>query len=175
MNRRLSKREKATAAASLLELRAQGIDAAEVERAAETMIRIGTPEPQAWGKAFGKVLEVHPSLRAPLMRIEALIDRVDTPTLARYSLALEKAYTTGNMAALQALALTITQDMAQMARETGDAGYADGLPDVTQEATPATAAPQAAPAPARPGWQAGGAGFRPSETKQQEASGEAAA
>lgn len=108
-----------------MEMRSLGIDTGVVERTAKTMIQMGTPEPQAWAKAFGKAIDGQPALRAPLMRIEKLVERVDTQTLARYSVALEQAYTTGDNSAVQALAPEVSKDLSQLAGETGDVGFAE--------------------------------------------------
>lgn len=146
--RRLSRRERATAAASLLELKHHGIDPGEVERTAETMSRMGTPEPQAWGKAFEKAMDAKPSIRAPLMRIERVLESTDTQTLSRYSNALEKAYRTGDESELAPIASMLAQHLTKLAQETGDAGFVDGLPNDVAE----PAHEQPPNHPPRPGW-----------------------
>jgi len=160
---RLSKRERATTAAALLELRTLGVDPGEVTNTAATLIRMGTPDGKAYQRAFGKLLEARPSLRAPLQRIETLIERSDLPTVARYNTALTNYMATGDEGHLRSIAATVSTDMAQLAQETGDAGFADSLPDKAPE-------PDAAPAvgkPVRPGWNP--SGFRPGEAGEAQA------
>ncbi|MEQ8772219.1 MAG: hypothetical protein RIC51_05190, partial [Erythrobacter sp.] len=109
---RLSKRERATAAAALLELRTHGIDPSEVTDTAAQLIGMGTPDGKAYQRAFGKLLEARPSLRAPLQRIETLIELSDIPTVARYNQALTNYVATGDEGHLRSIAATVVADMA---------------------------------------------------------------
>lgn len=159
---KLSRRERATTLAALLELQLNGVDPAEVIETAATLIGMGTPEAKAYERAFGKVIAQRPSLQAPLQRIEQQIGQSDSRTVARYNIALARYVETGDKAHLEAIAATAVQDMAEMGSRTGDPGFSDNLPDRTPE-------PNSAPtseAPARAGW--GQTGYRASEAKEGE-------
>ncbi|MBD2841504.1 hypothetical protein [Erythrobacter rubeus] len=150
----LTKRERATAAAALLEIRGRGIDTREVTDTAATLIRMGTPEGKAYQRSFAKLLSTRPSLRGPLQRIETLVARSDIPTVARYNVALTNYMSSGDQAHLDSIAPTVAADLAQLSNETGDAGYTEMLPGEA----PAPAEPSAPSTPDRDGW--GPTGFQ---------------
>lgn len=130
----LSRIEKAKVNAALLELRAGGHDISEVTELARTLIGMGTPEKKAYGRAFDGLVAKNPSLHAPLQRIGQLIDASDNQTVARYNVAMEAYIRTGDAAHIDAITPLVQHQLREMATKTGDAGFANGLPESTGEA-----------------------------------------
>jgi hypothetical protein len=141
--------------AALAMLHDEGQDTAAVTGLAGTMIGNGTPPRKAYEAAFNRFVASNPSYQAPLQRLGQLVEATDTRTTASYSLALDRYIATGEKRHLDAIMPTVHRDAAEMARRTGDAGFADGLPDTPAQATapaPAREALAPPPAPARQGW-----------------------
>lgn len=148
-----SRADKLKVKAGLAELHGAGHDTGEVTRLAEAHMRNGTPERMAYERAFNGFVARVPAMQAPLQRIGQLIDSYGPRSLARYDVALTNYIATGDRAHIEAIAPAVAHDMANMARTTGDAGFADALPE-------------SAPVGDRngPGWQAG-PGFRPADAR----------
>lgn len=144
----MNSRDKIKVQAALVLLRDNGHDPGEVTELAQTIINNGTPAEKAYERAFSAFIARVPSFQAPLQRLGHLVEASDVRTVSAYSHALKSYIATGNRAHLDAILPTVQQDMSEMARRTGDAGFADGLPD---EAPQPVSAPVRAE-PTRPGW-----------------------
>jgi hypothetical protein len=156
---KLNSRDRAKVNAALVALHDAGHDTGEVTRVAEAIINTGVPSRQAYERAFNKFVERVPSFRAPLQRLGQLIDASDHATVARYNVALSRYIETGDPAAVQAVLPTLQQDMATMAVQTGDAGFAEGLGELPAPAPAPAGDSEASPNQARPGW--GALGYSP--------------
>ena len=125
----LSIRDRVKIAAALAMVRDNGADASEITRMAEAGARIGTPPLASYTRAFDHFTRANPAYRAPFMRVGQLVDAIDDRSVAAYHVALDR-HEGGDPAALQALMPTLSADVAAMAEQTGDAGFADGLGNV---------------------------------------------
>ena len=148
-----SGRDRLKVKAGLAELHALGHDTGEVTRLAKTLMGMGTPERNAYARAFDGFVARVPAMHAPLQRIGQLVDTYDSRSLARYDLALTNYITTGDQVHLDAIAPAVAHDMANMARQTGDAGFADALPERSLAGDRSG-----------PGWQSG-RGFSPADAR----------
>ena len=132
---------------------------------AETGAAIGTPAKDAYRRAFDTFAANRPAFQAPLMRLGQLVDAADDRTLAHYGVALSRYAETGDRTAIDEVMPALQAGMAALASSTGDAGYAEGLGNLSP---PASLAPAALPAQGeglhsdapRPGW--GPEGYSPS-------------
>lgn len=141
---KLTYRDQAKVNAALVLLHDRGHDTGEVTRLAQTGINSGTPIKLAYERAFNAFAARNPSMQAPLQRLGQLVDASNDQTVARYNVSLRDYIATGDRARFEAdVAPVAQQDMATMARLTGDAGFADGLPDAP---TSASGSPQGHPA-----------------------------
>ena len=161
----LSKRDSVKVKAALAELHHLGHNTAEVTDIAASLIRSGTPARKAYDTAFNKFVARVPSAHAPIQRIGQLIEATDTRTIASYNVALDNYIRTGDREALRPVVATVSRDLRTMAQRTGDAGFAEGLPDLPQGAKP-EGTPSQESTPDRPGW--GAVGYRPSEAAQSD-------
>ncbi len=183
----LSSRDRAKVNAALLEMHHAGYDTGQVTNLAATIMDMGTPPRLAYERAFNKFVERVPAFQAPLQRIGQFVEAADRPTLARYDLAMSNYISTGDRAHIEAIAPAVAHDMAALAQTTGDARFADALPENDQQPadgrgwsvsgySPAVAASRPdAPipttgAPAMPGF--GPTGYKPSAARADQSPGE---
>lgn len=153
----MNSRDRAKVKAALAELRQLGHDPAQVTNIAGAMIRNGTPARKAYDTAFNKLVERQPSLHATMQRIGQFFEAADLSMVARSNVALDKYIATGDTAALKPVAEMAVQHLQAMAVKTGDAGFADGLPDMPAPAE--SKGRTQIDRPSRPGW--GEIGFQP--------------
>ncbi|MBX7488842.1 hypothetical protein K3177_09985 [Qipengyuania sp. GH25] len=158
----MNSRDRAKVKAALAELRQLGHDPAQVTNIAGAMIRNGTPARKAYDTAFNKLVERQPSLHATMQRIGQFFEAADLSMVARSNVALDKYIATGDTAALKPVAEMAVQHLQTMAVKTGDAGFADGLPDMPAPA--ASKGRSRIERPDRPGWPE--IGFQPSAARQ---------
>ena len=168
----LTYRDRAKVAAAPVLIRDAGHDVSEITRLAETGITMGTPARHAYERAFNQFVAAAPAFHAPLQRLGQLIEASDTRTVSSYNVALSRYTETGDETALRSIVPALMSDMAEMARRTGDAGFADGLGNALPDAAPQPHRPATAPSEAidgtdtaaRPGW--GPMGYCPAAPAQ---------
>lgn len=128
-----SRREQLKVKAALAEMHSAGHDTAEVTDLAARLIGMGTPERQAYDRAFSGFVARVPAFQAALQRVGQLVDASDNPTVARYNVALSNFISTGDRSHIDAITPVLQQDLAELASRTGDAGLVENITD-----TPAT-------------------------------------
>jgi hypothetical protein len=160
---KLSARDRAKTNAALAMVHDAGHNPDAITSVARDSMNIGTPIKLAYERAFNGFVKQVPAFHGKLQRLGQLIDAADDQTLAAYNIALRHYIETGDSAALDPVQATFAKGMADMAAQTGDAGFADlvAMPPPAPTA-PAASTPTEA-ARTGPGWSA--TGYRPSDNQ----------